>query len=169
MRSYRAARLVVASGLALWVSTEVEAQTVVTPLFPGIAHQTNGHARRSSAQGSRRRRTAPGADEHPAHRPDVARGPLQTDTARREPAGGRAWLDHRTGRSSPSRWSGSGRDRRGAGGAVGCRQGRWVYHLTATARDLAGNEVTGTASCIVPLTLAVDHRTGRCTRTHGRR
>jgi hypothetical protein len=25
-----------------------------------------------------------------------------------------------------------------------------VYHLTATARDLAGNEVTGTASCIVP-------------------
>jgi hypothetical protein len=25
-----------------------------------------------------------------------------------------------------------------------------VYHLTATARDLAGNEVTGTATCTVP-------------------
>jgi hypothetical protein len=25
-----------------------------------------------------------------------------------------------------------------------------VYHLTATARDLAGNEVTGTANCTVP-------------------
>ncbi len=36
--SYRAARLIVASGLALWVSTGVEAQTVVTPLFPGITH-----------------------------------------------------------------------------------------------------------------------------------
>ena len=36
--SYRAARLIVASGLALWCSTGVEAQTVVTPLFPGITH-----------------------------------------------------------------------------------------------------------------------------------
>jgi phosphodiester glycosidase len=36
--SYRAARLIVASGLALWGSTRVEAQTVVTPLFPGITH-----------------------------------------------------------------------------------------------------------------------------------
>jgi hypothetical protein len=36
--SYRAARLIVASGLALWGSTGVEAQTVVTPLFPGITH-----------------------------------------------------------------------------------------------------------------------------------
>jgi hypothetical protein len=35
--SYRAARLIVASGLALWGST-VQAQTVVTPLFPGITH-----------------------------------------------------------------------------------------------------------------------------------
>jgi hypothetical protein len=25
-----------------------------------------------------------------------------------------------------------------------------VYHLTATARDLAGNEVSGTATCTVP-------------------
>jgi hypothetical protein len=31
----------------------------------------------------------------------------------------------------------------------GSKSGR-VYHLTVTARDLAGNEVTGTASCIVP-------------------
>ena len=38
--SYRAARLIVASGLALWGSTGVEAQTVVTPLFPGITHIT---------------------------------------------------------------------------------------------------------------------------------
>ena len=37
---------------------------------------------------------APGADEHPARRPDVASGPLQADAARREPAGGGAWLDH---------------------------------------------------------------------------
>jgi hypothetical protein len=29
------------------------------------------------------------------------------------------------------------------------RSGR-VYHLTVTAQDLAGNEVTGTATCIVP-------------------
>jgi phosphodiester glycosidase len=36
--SYRAARLIVASGLALLGSTGVEAQTVVTPLFPGITH-----------------------------------------------------------------------------------------------------------------------------------
>src|SRR6266403_867945 len=36
--SYRAARLIVATGLALWGSTGVEAQTVVTPLFPGITH-----------------------------------------------------------------------------------------------------------------------------------
>ena len=36
--SYRAARFIVASGLALWVSTGVEAQTVVTQLFPGITH-----------------------------------------------------------------------------------------------------------------------------------
>ncbi len=36
--SYRAARLIVASGLALLGSTAVEAQTVVTPLFPGITH-----------------------------------------------------------------------------------------------------------------------------------
>ena len=36
--SYRAARLIVASGLALWGATGVEAQTVVTPLFPGITH-----------------------------------------------------------------------------------------------------------------------------------
>ena len=36
--SGRAARLIVASGLALWVATGVEAQTVVTPLFPGITH-----------------------------------------------------------------------------------------------------------------------------------
>ena len=36
--SYRAARLIVASSLALLVSTAVEAQTVVTPLFPGITH-----------------------------------------------------------------------------------------------------------------------------------
>lgn len=36
--SYRAARLVVASGLALWGWTGVEAQTVVTPLYPGITH-----------------------------------------------------------------------------------------------------------------------------------
>ena len=35
--SYRAARLIVASSLALWGST-VQAQTVVTPLFPGITH-----------------------------------------------------------------------------------------------------------------------------------
>jgi Phosphodiester glycosidase len=36
--SYRAARLIVASALALWSPTGVEAQTVVTPLFPGITH-----------------------------------------------------------------------------------------------------------------------------------
>ena len=36
--SYRAARLIVASVLALWGSTEMQAQTVVTPLFPGITH-----------------------------------------------------------------------------------------------------------------------------------
>jgi len=36
--SYRAARLIVASGLALYGATGVEAQTVVTPLFPGITH-----------------------------------------------------------------------------------------------------------------------------------
>ena len=36
--SYRAAHFIVASGLALWASTGVEAQTVVTPLFPGITH-----------------------------------------------------------------------------------------------------------------------------------
>src|SRR4029078_4796145 len=36
--SYRAARLIVATGLALLGSTAVEAQTVVTPLFPGITH-----------------------------------------------------------------------------------------------------------------------------------
>ena len=36
--SFRAARLIVASGLVLWGSTGVEAQTVVTPLFPGITH-----------------------------------------------------------------------------------------------------------------------------------
>ena len=37
---------------------------------------------------------APGADEHPARRPDVAGGPLQADAPRREPAGGGAWLYH---------------------------------------------------------------------------
>jgi hypothetical protein len=37
--SYRAARVIVASGLALWAAT-VQAQTVVTPLFPGITHIT---------------------------------------------------------------------------------------------------------------------------------
>ena len=31
----------------------------------------------------------------------------------------------------------------------GSNSGR-VYHLTVTARDLAGNEATGTATCIVP-------------------
>ena len=31
----------------------------------------------------------------------------------------------------------------------GSKSGR-VYHLTVTAQDLAGNEVTGTATCIVP-------------------
>ena len=31
----------------------------------------------------------------------------------------------------------------------GSKSGR-IYHLTATARDLAGNEVTGTATCTVP-------------------
>ena len=36
--SYRVARVIVASGLALCGSTGVEAQTVVTPLFPGITH-----------------------------------------------------------------------------------------------------------------------------------
>ena len=36
--SYRVGRLIVASGLVLWGSTGVEAQTVVTPLFPGITH-----------------------------------------------------------------------------------------------------------------------------------
>src|SRR4249920_1512091 len=36
--SYRAARLIVASAVVLWASTGVEAQTVVTPLFPGITH-----------------------------------------------------------------------------------------------------------------------------------
>ena len=36
--SYRVARLIAASGLAFWSSTGVEAQTVVTPLFPGITH-----------------------------------------------------------------------------------------------------------------------------------
>ena len=36
--SYRAASLIVASGLVLWGSTGLEAQTVVTPLFPGITH-----------------------------------------------------------------------------------------------------------------------------------
>ena len=36
--SYRAARVIVASAVVLWASTGVEAQTVVTPLFPGITH-----------------------------------------------------------------------------------------------------------------------------------
>ena len=36
--SYRAARLIIASGLALLSATAVEAQTVVTPLFPGVTH-----------------------------------------------------------------------------------------------------------------------------------
>jgi hypothetical protein len=36
--SNRAARLIVALASALWGSTGVEAQTVVTPLFPGITH-----------------------------------------------------------------------------------------------------------------------------------
>ncbi|AMY10113.1 Exopolysaccharide biosynthesis protein related to N-acetylglucosamine-1-phosphodiester alpha-N-acetylglucosaminidase [Luteitalea pratensis] len=36
--SYRAARLIVASGLALWGAAGVQAQTVVTPLFPGVTH-----------------------------------------------------------------------------------------------------------------------------------
>src|SRR5262245_54995676 len=36
--SYRSARLIIASGLALAGATGVEAQTVVTPLFPGITH-----------------------------------------------------------------------------------------------------------------------------------
>jgi hypothetical protein len=36
--SFRAARLIIASSLTVWVSTGVEAQTVVTPLFPGITH-----------------------------------------------------------------------------------------------------------------------------------
>ena len=36
--SYRAARLIVATGLVLVGSTAVQAQTVVTPLFPGITH-----------------------------------------------------------------------------------------------------------------------------------
>jgi Phosphodiester glycosidase len=36
--SHRAARVIVASALALWGATGVEAQTVVTPLFPGITH-----------------------------------------------------------------------------------------------------------------------------------
>jgi len=36
--SYRVARLIVASGLVLWGSTGAEAQTIVTPLFPGITH-----------------------------------------------------------------------------------------------------------------------------------
>ena len=36
--SFRAARLIIASSLSLWISTGVEAQTVVTPLFPGITH-----------------------------------------------------------------------------------------------------------------------------------
>src|SRR4026209_1159473 len=36
--SYRAARLIVASGLALYGAIGVEAQTLVTPLFPGITH-----------------------------------------------------------------------------------------------------------------------------------
>jgi hypothetical protein len=31
----------------------------------------------------------------------------------------------------------------------GSNSGR-VYHLTVTARDLAGNEATGTATCVVP-------------------
>jgi len=31
----------------------------------------------------------------------------------------------------------------------GNKSGR-VYHLTVTAKDLAGNEVTGTADCTVP-------------------
>ena len=31
----------------------------------------------------------------------------------------------------------------------GSKSGR-VYHLTVTAQDLAGNEVTGTATCTVP-------------------
>ena len=31
----------------------------------------------------------------------------------------------------------------------GSKSGR-VYHLTVTAQDLAGNEVTGTATCSVP-------------------
>jgi hypothetical protein len=35
--SYQAARVIVASGLALWAAT-VQAQIVVTPLFPGITH-----------------------------------------------------------------------------------------------------------------------------------
>ena len=33
--------------------------------------------------------------------------------------------------------------------AGGSKSGR-VYHLTVTARDLAGNEVTRTATCTVP-------------------
>ena len=36
--SYRVARLIIASGLAVLGSTAVEAQTVITPLFPGITH-----------------------------------------------------------------------------------------------------------------------------------
>ncbi len=36
--SCRTARLIVASGLVFWGATGVEAQTVVTPLFPGITH-----------------------------------------------------------------------------------------------------------------------------------
>jgi hypothetical protein len=36
--SYPAVRLIVASGVALWASTSAEAQTVVTPLFPGSTH-----------------------------------------------------------------------------------------------------------------------------------
>ena len=55
--SYRTARLIVASGLALWGSTGVEAQTVVTPLFPGITHiSERAMPRRSSVPGAPRRR-----------------------------------------------------------------------------------------------------------------
>ena len=36
--SYRTARLIVVSGLVLWGATGLEAQTVVTPLYPGITH-----------------------------------------------------------------------------------------------------------------------------------
>ena len=141
--SYRAAHLIVASGLALCVSTGVETTRTLDVKIDGVPPVLSGLPLEGCTLWPTNHRLQRVAVLRASDLGSgIARGSFQVNATSNEPMdpGDVAVTeDENDGLIVELRaeWSGAS------------TAGR-VYHLTATARDLAGNEVTGTANCIVP-------------------